>query len=72
MRVRTPRPDGRMPPVLDVALDELPRRGAQQVLAGDVPARDGQCHDILELVTEAIGPARLVEGRSSPDPAGSV
>ncbi len=35
IRVRTPRPDGRMPPMLHVALDELPRRGAENLLARD-------------------------------------
>ena len=40
MRVRTPLAAGREPPMLDVALDELPRRCAQDLLARQL----GPCH----------------------------
>ena len=59
-----------MPPVLHVAFDEL-ARGAQQVLAQRAWVRaDGERHDVLELVAEAVGAARLVEGRARPHAAG--
>ena len=56
MRVRTPRPAGRVPPVLYVAFLELPRRRAQdlrpRLLRGAVD--DG--HRVLELVAETNAP----------------
>ena len=69
------RPDApagrRMPPVLDVSLDELAGRGPQEVLARE---RRGsaiaQGHDVLELVAEAVGAAGLVERGPRPEPAG--
>ena len=51
----------RQPPMLHVALDELPRRGAQQVLARHRRLRGDQRHAVLQLVAEAVGAARLVE-----------
>ena len=60
----------RVPPVLDVALDELARRRAQQMLAGEVAASQGDRHHVLELVAEPVGPARLVERGPCPHPAG--
>src|ERR1035437_2729038 len=59
----------RQPPMLYVTLDKLPRRRAQQVLARHHRARGGESHAVLQLVTEAIGAARLVEGGSRPDAA---
>ena len=60
----------RQPPMLHVALDELPRGGAQQVLARHRRPRGGQRHAVLQLVAEAIRAARLVESRARPDAAG--
>jgi hypothetical protein len=54
----------RVPPVLHVALNELARCRAQDVLTGDRGRGVNERHDILQLVAEAIGPARLVEGRA--------
>ncbi len=68
--MRTPWPELRQPPVLDVAFDELPRRRPQQVLAGQRRARGGERHAVLQLVAEAVGAARLVEGGAGPDAAG--
>ena len=58
-----------MPPVLDVALHELAGRGAQEVLAREVRPATRERHDVLELVAEAVGAARLVEGGARPEPA---
>ena len=60
----------RQPPMLHVALDELPRRGAQQVLARHRRPRGDQRHAVLQLVAEAVGAARLIERRAGPDAAG--
>ena len=60
----------RQPPMLHVALDELPRRRAQQVRARHRRPRCDERHAVLQLVAEAIGAARLVECRASPDAAG--
>ena len=60
----------RQPPMLDVALDELPRGRAQQVLACHGRLHGGQRHAVLQLVAKAIGTARLVEARAGPDAAG--
>ena len=42
-----------MPPMLNVALHELPRRGPQQVLPGERRLGMHQGHHILQLVAEA-------------------
>src|SRR5207247_10365961 len=60
----------RVPPVLDVALDELPGGGSAQVVACDVAPGDGERHHVLELIAEAVGAAGLIEGRAGPDAAG--
>ena len=61
----------RMPPVLHVALDELARRRAQDVLARHAPARRStKRHHVLQLVAEAVRAAALVERRARPHPAG--
>ena len=69
--MRTPRPDRRVPPVLDVAFDELARRRAQQVRA----QRASGCgvderHRVLQLVAKAERAARLVEAAAPPEAAG--
>ena len=58
------------PPVLHVALGELPGRGAQKVGARHLRPREGQRHAVLQLVTEAVGAAGLIKPGPRPDPAG--
>ena len=60
----------RVPPVLNVALFELPGRRPQDLRAGLVRSAVDNRHRILKLVAEPICPARLVETRSCPHPAG--
>ena len=59
-----------MPPVLDVALDELPRGGPQYLRARDVSLRDRERHHVLELIAKAIRAARLIKRRARPDATG--
>ena len=69
--MRTPWPGMRQPPMLHVALDELPRRGAQQMLARHRPgATAASAMPSCKLVAEAVGAAGLIEGRARPDAAG--
>ena len=58
-----------MPPVLHVPFPELPRRRAQEVLAGQSRFGVHQRHHILQLVAETEGAAGLVESRPAPQPA---
>ncbi len=44
----------RVPPVLDVALGELPRGGPFDMLTRDVPLSHRERHHVLELITKAI------------------
>jgi len=60
----------RVPPVLDVALDELTRRRAQDLRARDLGRGVDERHHVLQLVAEAVGAAGLIEGRACPDAAG--
>src|SRR5688572_21812597 len=57
------------PPMLNIALDELPRRRPEQMLARHRRAHGGERHAVLQLIAEAIGSARLIEGRAGPDAA---
>ncbi len=59
----------RQPPVLDVALRELPARGTQQMLARESRLRDDESHRVLQLVAEAVCAARLVERAAGPQAA---
>ena len=60
-----------MPPVLHVALHELPAAAARRRCSRASPrVRDGQGHDVLELVAKPVGAPRLIEGGSGPDAAG--
>ena len=61
-----------VPPVLDVALDELAAGRPQQVLAREVGPDERERHHVLELVAEAEGAARLVVAGSRPQPAAQV
>ena len=65
-----PAPRFRQPPMLHVALDELARRGAQQLLARHLGLRHAERHHILKLVAKAVSAARLIERRTRPDAAG--
>ncbi len=58
-----------MPPVLHVAVAELVRRAAQQVLAGEARLGMDQRHDVLQLVAEAESAARLVMAAAPPKAA---
>ena len=59
-----------MPPVLHVPLAELPRGGAQDLLAQHLAPRHREGHGVLELVAEAEGAPRLIEGGARLDAAG--
>ena len=56
--------------MLHVAFDELPRGGAQEMLARDLRLRHAQRHHVLKLIAKAVRAARLVEGRPRPHAAG--
>ena len=56
------------PPMLDVALDKLPRRGAQQMIANQLRSGECQRHVILQLIAEPIGAARLIKCRARSNP----
>ena len=60
---------GRMPPVLDVAFAELPRRAQQQVLADERRLGVHQRHHVLQLVAEPERAPRLVEAAAAPEAA---
>src|SRR6185436_20554993 len=66
--VTDPRPDASarlwMPPVLDIAFHELACGSAQNVVARERGRRMHKRHDILQLVTESVGTARLIKGRA--------
>ena len=59
-----------VPPVLDVAFDELARRGMEDVVARQMRRRHHQRQHVLQLIAEAERAARLIEGGASPDAAG--
>src|SRR5262245_40259926 len=58
---------GRVPPVLDVPLFELTRCRTQDVFPCQMRKRVDKGHDVLQLIAEAEGAARLIEGRAAPD-----
>src|SRR5437879_905305 len=60
----------RVPPVLDVAFDELPRGGAEHVLTRHVRPGYRERHHVLKLITKAVGAAGLVERRPRPHTTG--
>ena len=57
-----------VPPVLHVALHELARCSAEDVLAGEVWRRVEEGQDVLQLIAKPERAARLVDTRASPDP----
>jgi hypothetical protein len=62
-------PGRRVPPVLDIALLELPRRRSQNLCPRLCRSAVNQGHHILQLVSKAIGSAGLVKRGASPNAA---
>ena len=60
---------GRMPPVLDVTLEELAFGATQQLLAGEPRCRMDQRHSVLQLITEPISAAGLIIAAAAPESA---
>ena len=58
-----------MPPVLDVAFDELSTRTKRDLIAQQPRFGVHQRHRVLQLVAESVSPARLVEAAARPKPA---
>ena len=58
-----------MPPVLDITFYELSCGGAQDVVAREFRRRVHKGHDILQLISESVGTARLIKSRAAPNPA---
>jgi len=58
--------------MLDVAFDELPPGGAEQMLPGELRPRQQQRHHVLQLIAEAERSARLVIARARPEAAAHV
>src|ERR1700681_3488548 len=56
-----------MPPVLDITLEELARRAAQEMLAQKGRLNVNERHCILQLVTKSEGPARLIKAAAAPE-----
>ena len=69
IRVRTPIPGRRVPPVLDVALFELPRRRPQDLRPRLCRSAVDQGHHILQLVAKAVRSAGLVKRGAGPNAA---
>ena len=61
-----------MPPVLNVALGELPSRCAQHVLAGEIGPRKRQGHDVLQLIAESEGAPGLIVPCTRPEAAAHI
>ena len=59
----------RMPPVLDVAFDELSTRTKGDLFAQQPRFGVHQRHGVLQLVAESVGSARLVEAAARPQAA---
>ncbi len=55
-----PRAGGRVPPVLDIALLELPRRGRQDMLPREFGSRINEPDRILQLIPEPKRSAGLI------------
>ena len=63
---------GFVPPVLDVALDELASRSAEDVIARERRLAEEQRHHILQLIAKAIRAAGLIVPGARPQPAAHV
>jgi hypothetical protein len=61
-----------MPPVLHVALDELPARCTQEVFARQVGPRDRESHHVLELIPKPERAARLVISSPGPEAGADI
>ena len=57
-----------VPPMLHVALDELPRRGLDDLRARQIGSRYRERHHVLKLVAKAVRATGLIERRARPDP----
>src|SRR6059058_5362601 len=57
-----------MPPVLNISLDKLPARRANNMLARNIGIRVYESHRVLKLVAEPECSARLIERGTSPHP----
>ncbi len=55
--------------MLNIAFDELPSGGAQEMFARHRRSRQRKCHPVLKLVAETVRAARLIKRRSRPHPA---
>jgi hypothetical protein len=58
--------------MLNVALDELPAGGSEQMRPGELGPRQQHRHHVLQLIAEAEGSARLVVARPRPQTAADV
>src|SRR5690625_3796056 len=52
----------RVPPVLYIALRELPGGVQKDLLTGNFGIHIEGCHHILQLISEPVGSPRLIEG----------
>ena len=69
MRAHAAPPRG-MPPMLDVAFDELAARTERNLRAHKLRLGVNQGHHVLQLVAETVGSARLVVAAARPQAAG--
>src|ERR1051325_1898530 len=58
-----------MPPMLDVALQELPRSGGEDMAPREFRGGIQERHRVLQLIAKSEGAARLVERGATPEPA---
>src|SRR5438045_5765645 len=58
-----------MPPVLDIAFYELPCVRTQNVVASQLWRSVHEGHHVLQLITEPVSAARLIQGRAAQDSA---
>ncbi len=59
----------RVPPMLDIPLGELATGGQQDLFPRQMRPGGAEGHDVLQLIAETIGTARLVETGPTPDAA---
>jgi len=59
----------RMPPMLDIPFFKLTAGSQQQMFPRQFRPGIEKGHDILQLIAETEGAARLVKGAAPPDPA---
>ncbi len=55
--------------MLNIAFDELPSGGAQEMFARHRRSRQRKCHPVLKLVAETVSAACLIKRRSRPHAA---